>query len=101
MRVLLAFENSLSRDFAQNHLVQNHQMIADADLTILTVASLAEAVASANETDELALAVLDLQMPDMQGLKGLRQFRRDCRHKVPVAIMGSRPPARPGFCPLI
>lgn len=88
MRVLLAFENSLSRDFAQNHLVQNHQMIADADLTILTVASLAEAVASANETDELALAVLDLQMPDMQGL---RQFRRDCRHKVPVAIMGSRP----------
>jgi DNA-binding NarL/FixJ family response regulator len=91
MRVLLAFENSLSRDFAQNHLVQNHQMIADADLTILTVASLAEAVASANETDELALAVLDLQMPDMQGLKGLRQFRRDCRHKVPVAIMGSRP----------
>ena len=76
MRVLLAFENSLSRDFAQNHLVQNHQMIADADLTILTVASLAEAVASANETDELALAVLDLQMPDMQGLKGLRQFRR-------------------------
>ena len=88
MRVLLAFEKSLSRDFAQNHLVQNHQMIADADLTILTVASLAEAVASANETDELALAVLDLQMPDMQGL---RQFRRDCRHKVPVAIMGSRP----------
>jgi DNA-binding NarL/FixJ family response regulator len=88
MRVLLAFENSLSRDFAQNHLVQNHQMIADADLTILTVASLAEAVASANETNELALAVLDLQMPDMQGL---RQFRRDCRHKVPVAIMGSRP----------
>ena len=91
MRVLLAFENSLSRDFAQNHLVQNHQMVADADLTILTAASLAEAVASANETDELALAVLDLQMPDMQGLKGLRQFRRDCRHKVPVAIMGSRP----------
>jgi DNA-binding NarL/FixJ family response regulator len=91
MRVLLAFENSLSRDFAQNHLVQNHQVIADAGLTVLTAASLAEAVALANETDELAVVVLDLQMPDMQGLQGLRQFRRDCRHRLPVAVTDSRP----------
>lgn len=91
MRVLLAFENSLSRDFVQNHLVQNHQVIADAGLTVLTAASLAEAVALANETDELAVVVLDLQMSDMQGLQGLRQFRRDCRHRLPVAVTDSRP----------
>lgn len=91
MRVLLALESSLSRDFAQNHLVQNHQVIADAGLTILTAASLAEAVILANQTDELAMVVLDLQMPDMQGLQGLRQFRRDCRHRLPVAVMDSRP----------
>ena len=111
MRVLLAFENSLSRDFAQNHLVQNHQMIADADLTILTVASLAEAVASANETDELALAVLDLQMPDMQGLKGRGSFAgivvtrclsRSWVHGLTMCRLPvSRPPARPGLCPII
>jgi two-component system nitrate/nitrite response regulator NarL len=91
MRVLLAFENSLSRDFAQNHLVQNHQMIADAGLTVLTAASLAEALVVANKTDMLAAAVLDLQMPDMKGLQGLRQFRRGCRHRLPVAVMDARP----------
>ena len=42
MRVLLAFENSLSRDSAQNHFVQDHRLIFDADLTILTAASLAD-----------------------------------------------------------
>ena len=88
MHVLLAFESSLSRDFAQHHLV-----VSDPDLVILTAASLAEALGVADDADELAAVALDLQMPDMQGIRGLRQFRRDCRHRVPVAVMDSRPGA--------
>lgn len=86
MRVLLAYENSLSRDFARNHLA-----LSDPGLVIITAASLAEAVALANEADDLAVVALDLQMPDMRGLQGLRQFRRDCRHRVPIAVMDARP----------
>ena len=32
-------------------------------------------------------------MPDMEGLQGLRRFRRDCRHRIPVAVMDSQPKA--------
>ena len=95
MRILLAFENSLSRDFAQNHLAQNHLAqnhleAADHGLVIMTTASLAEALVLANEAPGLDVVALDLQMPDMQGLQGLRRFRRECRHRVPVAVMDSR-----------
>jgi len=100
MRILLAFENSLSRDFAQNHLAQNHLaqnhlaqnhlVAADHGLVIMTAASLAEALVLANEAPGLDVVALDLQMPDMQGLQGLRRFRRECRHRVPVAVMDSR-----------
>ena len=86
MRVLLAFENSLSRDFAQHHLA-----LSDPGLVVLTAASRDEALTMANAADELAAVALDLQMPDMQDLRKLRQFRRDCRHRVPVAVMDSRP----------
>ncbi len=86
MRILLAFENSLSRDFAQNHLATS-----DSGLVIMTAASLADALVLANEAPDLAVVALDLQMPDMRGLQGLRRFRRDCRHRVPVAVMDSRP----------
>ena len=90
MRILLALENSLSRDFVQNHLLQSYQTPADRDLSILTAASLAEAIMLANEVSDLALVVLDLQMPDMQGLHGLQRFRRDCRHRMPLAVMDAR-----------
>jgi two-component system nitrate/nitrite response regulator NarL len=90
MRILLALENSLSRDFVQNHLLQSYQTPADRDLSILTAASLAEAIMLANEVSDLALVVLDLQMPDMQGLHGLQRFRHDCRHGMPLAVMDAR-----------
>ena len=90
MRVLLALENSLSRDFVQNHLVQSRQTMGDGGLSILTAASLDEAIERANEVSDLALVVLDLQMPDMRGPHGLRRFRRDCRHKVSLAVMDAR-----------
>ena len=94
MRTLMAFENSLSRDFAQHHLANHpasHPASPNPAVTILTAASLEESLTVANDTDDIGVVALDLQMPDMKGLQGVRRFRRDCRHRVPVAVLDSRP----------
>ena len=88
MDVLVAFENSFSRDFAQHHLARS-----DPEMTIVTAGSLEQALVLANQSERLGAAALDLQMPDMEGLQGLRRFRRDCRHKTPVAVMDAQPKA--------
>ena len=88
MDVLVAFENSFSRDFAQHHLARS-----DPEMKIVTAGSLEQALLLANQADRLGAAALDLQMPDMEGLQGLRRFRRDCRHRIPVAVMDSQPKA--------
>ena len=88
MDVLVAFENSFSRDFAQHHLARS-----DPEMKIVTAGSLEQALSLANQADRLGAAALDLQMPDMEGLQGLRRFRRDCRHRIPVAVMDSQPKA--------
>lgn len=88
MDVLVAFENSFSRDFAENHLTR-----FDPQMTIITAGSLEQALMLANRADRLGVAALDLQMPDMEGLQGLRRFRRDCRHRIPVAVMDAQPKA--------
>ena len=88
MDVLVAFENSFSRDFAQHHLARS-----DPKITIITAGSLEQALVLANQSDRLGAVALDLQMPDMGGLQGLRRFRRDCRHRPPVAVMDAQPKA--------
>jgi len=88
MDVLVAFENSFSRDFAQHHLARS-----DPKITIVTAGSLEQALAVANQSERLGAVALDLQMPDMGGLQGLRRFRRDCRHRPPVAVMDAQPKA--------
>jgi len=88
MEVLVAFENSFSRDFAQHHLARS-----DPKITIVTAGSLEQALAVANQSEQLGAVALDLQMPDMGGLQGLRRFRRDCRHRPPVAVMDAQPKA--------
>ena len=85
MDVLVAFENSFSRDFAQHHLARS-----DPKITIVTAGSLEQALAVANQSEQLGAVALDLQMPDMGGLQGLRRFRRDCRHRPPVAVMDAQ-----------
>ena len=85
MDVLVAFENSFSRDFAQHHLARS-----DPKITIITAGSLEQALVLANQSDRLGAVALDLQMPDMGGLQGLRRFRRDCRHRPPVAVMDAQ-----------
>ena len=86
MRMILAYENSLSRDFAASHLAGS-----DAGLEIHPAASLAQSVALANKLDRLDVVALDLGLHDLDGIAGLRRFRRDCRHDVPVVLTGAQP----------
>ena len=88
MDVLVALENSFSGDFAQHHVARS-----DPEMKIVTAGSLEQALSLANQADRLGAAALDLQMPDMEGLQELRRFRRDCRHRIPVAVMDSQPKA--------
>ena len=81
MIILAAFAHSLSRDYARFHLAQY-----DPEIDIETADSLAGCLACANEMPALDAVVLDLLLPDMDGLQGLRQFRQSCRHDVPVAL---------------
>ena len=83
MNVLVAYENSLSREFACHHLANS-----DPGLSIFTAASLAQSISVANGCDQLGVVALDLEMPDMDGLNGLRQFTRLCRHNPVLALMG-------------
>lgn len=85
MRFLLAYENSLSRDFAARHLGA-----ADPEVTITAAASLAESLELASQLSRLDAVALDLEMPDMNGLAGLRRFRQKCRHSAPIAVMDSQ-----------
>ena len=86
MRMILAYENSLSRDFAASHLAGS-----DVGLEIHPAASLAQSVALANKLDRLDVVALDLGLHDLDGLAGLRRFKRDCRHDVPVVLTGAQP----------
>ena len=86
MRLLLAYENGLSRDFAARHLGAT-----DPEVAITTAASLAQGIELANRLSSLDAVALDLEMPDMNGLSGLRQFHQKCRHSAPIAVMHSQP----------
>ena len=83
MNVLVAYENSLSREFACHHLANS-----DPGLSIVTAASLEQSISVANGCDQLDVVALDLEMPDMEGLNGLRRFSRQCRHSPVLALMG-------------
>ena len=85
MRFLLAYENSLSRDFAARHLGA-----ADPEVTITAAASLAESLELASQLSRLDAVAVDLEMPDMNGLAGLRRFRQKCRHSAPIAVMDAQ-----------
>ena len=86
MRMILAYENSLSRDFAASHLAGSDPL-----LDIHSAASLAQSVTLANRLDRLDVVALDLGLHDLDGLAGLRRFKRDCRHDVPVVLTGAQP----------
>ena len=81
MNIHFAYANSLSRNFARHHLAG-----PESDISVTTSGSLAAAIEATNNLETLDAVMLDMQMPDMNGLQGLRNFRHSCRHKAPIAL---------------
>ena len=81
MNIHFAYANSLSRNFARHHLAGS-----ESDISVTTSGSLAAAIEATNNLETLDAVMLDMQMPDMNGLQGLRNFRHSCRHKAPIAL---------------
>ena len=81
MNIHFAYANSLSRNFARHHLAGS-----ESDISVTTSGSLAAAIEATNTLETLDAVMFDMQMPDMNGLQGLRNFRHSCRHKAPIAL---------------
>ena len=81
MNIHFACANNLSRNFARHHLAGS-----ESDISVTTPGSLAAAIEATNTLETLDAVMLDMQMPDMNGLQGLRNFRHSCRHKAPIAL---------------
>ena len=81
MRVLLADDHNLVRDALKSY-VERLEPTAE----VLTAESLSEAVSVAERSAVLDLVILDLRMPGMNGLQGLREMRA-LLPAVPVVIM--------------
>jgi len=84
MNILLGYANSLSRDFAQNHLSGE-----ESGLNVMTAGSFADCLQLAPDFKRLDLIGLDLEMPDMDGVHGFREMRKATADRVPVAVMGA------------
>ena len=81
MNIHFAYANSLSRNFARHHLAGS-----ESGISVTTSGSLAAAIEATNTLETLDAVMLDMQMPDMNGLQGLRNFQHSCRHKAPIAL---------------
>ena len=81
MNIHFAYANSLSRNFARHHLAGS-----ESDISVTTSGSLAAGIEATNTLETLDAVMLDMQMPDMNGLQGLRNFRHSCRHKAPIVL---------------
>lgn len=81
MRVLLADDHNLVRDALKNYVER-----LEPESEVLTAQSLADAVAVADRSGEIDLVILDLKMPGMDGLKGLREMR-ERMPGTPVVLM--------------
>lgn len=84
MKILLGYENSLCRDFINDHLTH-----LNADISLIVASTLRESMQIAAETPQMSVIALDTEMPDMNGVVGLRQMIAQCSGQIPVALIGS------------
>lgn len=83
MNILLGYASAISREFAQLHLGRNY-----ADLHITTAGSFDDCLELVKDFQTLDFVGLDLEMPDMEGIRGFKKMRKAIGQKVPVAVMG-------------
>jgi two-component system nitrate/nitrite response regulator NarL len=81
MRVLLADDHNLVRDALKNYIER-----LDPSVEILTAESLDDALVVAERSHPIDLVILDLKMPGMYGLDGLKEMRTRLPD-LPVVIM--------------
>lgn len=84
MKILLGYENSLCRDFINDHLTH-----LNADISLIVASTLRECMQIAAETPQISVIALDTEIPDMNGVAGLRQMISQCSGQIPVALIGS------------
>lgn len=84
MKILLGYENSLCRDFINDHLSN-----LNADISLIVASTLRESMQIAAETPQMSVIALDTEMPDMNGVVGLRQMIAQGSGQIPVALIGS------------
>lgn len=81
MRILLADDHDLIRDTIEEFLKR-----LDADLHVLHAATLSQALDLIGKAETLDLVLLDLKMPGMNGLAGLKSVQA-ARNDVPIVIL--------------
>lgn len=88
MEILLADDHAMVRD----GLVPFLQRVTE-DARVLEAGSFDEALDKARQASNLGLAILDLNMPGMDGLNGLAIMRAEFPHIPVVILSGSTHPA--------
>jgi len=83
VNILIGYANSLSRDFAQNHLASS-----DTSINVLTCGTVKECLDILHDNLNISMIGLDMDMPDMNGLAGFERVREACLHPVPIALIG-------------
>ena len=78
MKILLGYENSLCRDLINDHLAH-----LDADISLMVAGTLRDCMQMAAETPDISVIALDTEMPDMNGVAGLRQMIAQCSGDIP------------------
>jgi len=81
VRILLADDHTLIRENLTEYLIN-----LELDISVLEAGTFAEAFEIASQTPDLDLIILDLKMPGMDGLDGLRSML-DQYPKIPIVML--------------
>jgi DNA-binding NarL/FixJ family response regulator len=82
MRILFGYANGVCRDFVQNHLLDDLSK-----LQVMTASTLEQSIELTKDAKDIDIVALDLNMPDMNGVKGLSTMRKALKNDVPIALM--------------
>ncbi len=85
MKILLGYENALCRSFLREHLGNS-----DESLDITVAGSVRDLMQMAADKGHITAAAIDLELPDMDGLEGLKAMKAQLGDDTPVALIGPK-----------